>query len=90
MSKQGRLGVSGVFLLASLCAGGHTHATECNFPPSEVLDLQLEAVTYDGVPVSPSEYVGLRGRLSAQGPGFILDLLSATGGVRSVEAFGVE
>lgn len=90
MSKQGCLGISGVFLLASIFLGGHIHASTCNLPPSEVLDMQLERVTYDGVPVNPPEYAGLTARLHADFRGFWLQYFKQPGGVVSVEPFHVE
>lgn len=90
MSRQGRLGIFGVLLFASLSLSGRTHASNCVFPPLEILDLELEAVTVDGVAVNPSEYATQRGRLDAEYRGFWLNLLARTGGVMSVEGFGVE
>lgn len=68
MFKQNSLVILGIILLASTLLGGYAYATSCRLPPSEVLDMQLERVTYDGVvQAEPPEYSGLSGRLNAGG-----------------------
>lgn len=68
MSKQKSLVILSASLLSSASLGGYAYATSCILPPSEVLDMQLERVTYDGVvQIEPPEYSGLSGRLNAGG-----------------------